>query len=721
MIPDHLTFAAVFTALGWAVLHLLWQGAFIGLLAAVSLAGLRERSAAARYAVACAALACCLMAFIVTFALMAPPSGAAPGILPGLDQVDDMLAGGAGPNRLIETLAWLWVAGVLLGAVRFIRQWVAVHRLKTISTSEPGAHWQRVFDALRDELSVSRGVRLLRSGIAETPMVVGWLAPVVLVPVSAFTSLSPEQLRSILAHELAHIRRCDHLVNAAQVVVETILFFHPVVWWLSKQARLEREHCCDDAAVRTAGHPRIFAEALAQLESLRPTHPRAALAANGGPLMNRITRILAASSSPRSNAPRWQTVAALAAAAVMTAAGLAHATALGNTLFDPPTEAEIDAWLETVVAKLQEGIEAGAISAQAANAKLDAVSARLGRAGKASDALDPRITHLKAAVESGGITARDAEMEMKMAAMYNQAAAHVAQKRQLEAAAAELHAAVKAGKLSPADAELKLAALHQARSAKARLAIDLDVMAAELHAAVQAGKLSPEDAEAKLVSLHQAHAVKARLANDVDVMAAELHAAVQAGALSSEEAQSRFTALHRAHADQVAVTRNLDVAAAELHAAVQAGILSPQDAKAKIAAIQHAQSAKARLANDLEVVAAQLHAAVQAGQLSSEDAKTRMAAIHKAAAENDRSATILEIARFRLEGDVKSGKITANQAEAELATFKRSKAGKPDLDASMKNLLNQLRAEVKSGTMTVEQAQAALEALKADLGKTEDQ
>ena len=106
------------------------------------------------------------------------------------------------------------------------------------------------FDELKAQTSVSKTVKMFKIRLAQTPMVVGWISPVVLVPAAAFASLSFEQIRIILAHEFMHIRRYDHRVNQFQALVEIILFFHPVVWWLSRQMQIEREYCCDDASLQ---------------------------------------------------------------------------------------------------------------------------------------------------------------------------------------------------------------------------------------------------------------------------------------------------------------------------------------------------------------------------------------------------------------------------------------------------------------------------------------
>lgn len=148
------------------------------------------------------------------------------------------------------------------------------------------------FESLKSKLRVQQPVRLLRSGMAKTAMLVGCFRPVVLIPICAFTKLTPDQLRAVIAHELAHIRRLDPWVNLAQHVVEIVLFFHPAVWWISRQVRIEREYCCDDLSVRASESPRMLAEGLALLESLRIVPPAMALSANGGSLLGRISRIL---------------------------------------------------------------------------------------------------------------------------------------------------------------------------------------------------------------------------------------------------------------------------------------------------------------------------------------------------------------------------------------------------------------------------------------------
>ena len=110
---------------------------------------------------------------------------------------------------------------------------------------------------------------VVESALVDVPTVVGWLRPAILLPIAALASLTPAQVEAILAHELAHIRRHDYAVNLLQTIVETLLFYHPAVWWLSQRIRVEREHCCDDIAIAVCGDPLGYAQALAELETWR--------------------------------------------------------------------------------------------------------------------------------------------------------------------------------------------------------------------------------------------------------------------------------------------------------------------------------------------------------------------------------------------------------------------------------------------------------------------
>ena len=177
--------------------------------------------------------------------------------------------------------------------------------------------------ALQRRLGLARAIRYCECEWLQAPAVIGWFRPIVLLPVTALTGLSEEQLRSVIAHELAHIQRFDAFVNAFQVAVETLLFYHPAVWWLNKRIRAEREHCCDDTAVSLCGNPVEYARALTLMEEWRSA-PALAMAANRGPLSERIFRVLGLKSS--GSATR---AAGIASGIVCLTAALAA----GNALF----------------------------------------------------------------------------------------------------------------------------------------------------------------------------------------------------------------------------------------------------------------------------------------------------------------------------------------------------------------------------------------------------
>ena len=176
--------------------------------------------------------------------------------------------------------------------LRIIRGWRHAHQLRETATFNPPQEWHSVIDSLCSLFGINKIVRLAVSTSVSVPSVVGWLKPIILIPPSTIAGLTPVQMELILAHELAHIRRQDYLWNLMQLAIETLLFYHPVVRWVSHQGRLEREQCCDDMVVEKHGNAVEYARALTELECLR--HPRSALllGANGGQVLMRIHRML---------------------------------------------------------------------------------------------------------------------------------------------------------------------------------------------------------------------------------------------------------------------------------------------------------------------------------------------------------------------------------------------------------------------------------------------
>ncbi len=311
-------------ALGWTIFHSLWQGAIAGL--TVALALLLFRSPRARYTVACFALLAMVAAFAVTYSLMlsqydAPSPTAAH--LSGTRYLLPLPPVPDAPRTAADLLPWLapfWIAGVVCFHLRSLAGWIAVRRLTRRGVCAAPDAWQRQLHRLSAQLRVLRPVALLESCLAEVPVVIGHLRPVILLPAGLLTGLPAGQVEAILLHELAHIRRYDYLLNLAQASVEAFFFYHPAAWWISSVIRSEREHCCDDLAVAASGDAHGYAIALAALEQNRSAVRQTALAATGGSLVKRIRRLIEPSEGPRASLTPAVSATVLALTAVLTLA-----------------------------------------------------------------------------------------------------------------------------------------------------------------------------------------------------------------------------------------------------------------------------------------------------------------------------------------------------------------------------------------------------------------
>ncbi len=340
---------ALTVAIGWALVWFLGQGLLIGLLAAALLRALRRRSADLRYGIACTGLLMMVLCPVGTtlrflaagrsqagtamvsarsVAVRTPdrdtPRAAvavkghglpgAPGTAigrpssgGGLDAVSSgpVPATTQDPRWLerVETclpaVVAAWLIGVSVMALRLARGLIDVRGLIRRDLLSPTEELQALIGRLMEHSGLRRPVSWFLSLRVEVPTVVGWLRPTVLIPARGMARLTLRQLEALLAHEIAHIRRHDYLVNVCQVTVEAVLFFHPAVWWVSRRIRVERENCCDDSAVALCGGDRLLvARALFTLEEQRGA-PALRVAAAGGSLKERVRRLV----SPVSTSP----------------------------------------------------------------------------------------------------------------------------------------------------------------------------------------------------------------------------------------------------------------------------------------------------------------------------------------------------------------------------------------------------------------------------------
>lgn len=296
--------------LGWALLHAVWQACLLVLVAA--LCGLFLHGHA-RHRVNGLVLFLCLLLPAATAwhfhrpvslgsgrtgmdipVLEAPTTNVAL-VLPASGPLLARLEAALQPH--LPLLVALWALGAGVMALRLGGGFALSLRWKRQGIQAP-REWQGRVDALAERMGILRPVRLLLTGRGDTPLALGLWKPVVLVPVALLTSLPPGYLEALLAHELAHVRRLDYFSNLLQGLAETLLFFHPAIWWLSARIRAEREELSDHLAAQSLGDPRRLALALNALDDLQPAFPppfSPALAARGGHLLTRIERLL----SPR--------------------------------------------------------------------------------------------------------------------------------------------------------------------------------------------------------------------------------------------------------------------------------------------------------------------------------------------------------------------------------------------------------------------------------------
>jgi beta-lactamase regulating signal transducer with metallopeptidase domain len=307
---------ALIRAMGWALVHSMWQGAVLAVLLLFLLQKLR--AARQRYYAAFAALSLLFCVSLCTFAYLYAPEAAhivsdTPEVIlqesthaatwtwaatdPGyLTLVSDWLEN----NYPVIVAVWLLGFGFflfqLLGAYFFLQQ------LRTQGAHLAETHWQQTLQRLSSHMQLARPVKLLESALVHAPMTLGYFKPIILLPIGMINRLSVAEVEAILAHELAHILRQDWLFNLLQAFMEAVFYYHPAVWWISGIIRKEREHCCDDTAIRLTGNRLIYAKALVQVQEMakKSAQPALALGMQGNairlrrktPLLDRIRRVL---------------------------------------------------------------------------------------------------------------------------------------------------------------------------------------------------------------------------------------------------------------------------------------------------------------------------------------------------------------------------------------------------------------------------------------------
>ncbi|WP_337043104.1 M56 family metallopeptidase [Emticicia sp. 17c] len=312
------------SALGWTLIHSLWQGVVIVL--AFSVLRYFFKSSHARYWQGIGALGLQFVGAVATFLLVYEPAEKSladkPKFMPlfmqntatNLDTVSVFAAGKLSfiqqvelfLQRNLDTIVLFWVIGASILLIRLVIGFVYVQKLKVQQVNPVAQEVQALMQRLQARINLNKPIRLLESARAAVPMTIGWIKPIILLPVGIMAGLTTTQLEAVLAHELAHIKRYDYLINIFQSVVEILFFYHPATWFISAQVRDERENCCDDFAVNVCGDRLVLAKALTQVATYQH-QPRLAMAfgAKRQTFMDRIKRIVGINDSKPMSYSNW--------------------------------------------------------------------------------------------------------------------------------------------------------------------------------------------------------------------------------------------------------------------------------------------------------------------------------------------------------------------------------------------------------------------------------
>ncbi len=311
------------SALGWTLIHSIWQG--FAILLVFGILYYIFKPSVTRYRLGIGALTLQFLAAIATFFTIYQPVSTSttspsnqafgnfflnnPNLiftqkkLTLLQQIEFFL------QNNLDVFVMIWLVGTTLLLLRLVVGFTHVQSLKVQQVNPISADIQALMNSLLEKTQMPATIKLLESARASVPMTIGWIKPVVLLPVGMASGLTIKQLEAILAHELAHIKRYDYLVNIFQNFIEIVFFFHPATWFISGKVRDERENCCDDFAVEICGDSLVLAKALTQVASYQQ-QPRLAMAfgAKRQTFMDRIKRIIGINDTKPMSYGNWAAV-----------------------------------------------------------------------------------------------------------------------------------------------------------------------------------------------------------------------------------------------------------------------------------------------------------------------------------------------------------------------------------------------------------------------------
>lgn len=295
------------SSIGWTLFHSIWQVALIGLIIWISFRFISKDNARIRYALSGIGMILICIASAITLYTYIPKGGSDLAI--GLDQQLSLINLQQTETSLLSSI-WhqlssymegsfpilvnIWLIGMLFLSVNLIIKYINTIRLKKQLSFELRPEYKSIADDLVRKFNLKKKITFKESGIIEIPSLIGYFKPIVFLPISMLSGIPENQLEIIIAHELAHIRRHDYLLQFIQGIIELVFFYHPVVWWLSSVVNAEREHICDDLAVKVCGESLTLIKALNNMEAIRKKQYEMVLAFSGkkGNVLNRAKRIL---------------------------------------------------------------------------------------------------------------------------------------------------------------------------------------------------------------------------------------------------------------------------------------------------------------------------------------------------------------------------------------------------------------------------------------------
>ncbi len=284
------------SALGWTLLHSLWQIAIIAILWRISLGIAAKSPAALRHNLSFWAMLAIPLSFSFTFIRQWRLYNKANEIvslefsntqwLPTSGNQAFFLLEKAQPGFLQHYEAythyvfWIYLIGLTIFSVIGITGSIRSFRLKRSGILPLPNDWHEQALRCLKKVGLNTPISIKLSSGADIPMVLGVIRPVVLLPVAMLTSMTTEQIESVILHEMYHIRKKDHWINALQIFLETLFFYHPATWWIGNTLKKEREQRVDEWVVEATGTPMEYARALVNIEEKRSNRaPQPALAA----------------------------------------------------------------------------------------------------------------------------------------------------------------------------------------------------------------------------------------------------------------------------------------------------------------------------------------------------------------------------------------------------------------------------------------------------------